>query len=131
MPHNGSGIFAVGHPMPRTCWLIEVKDECGVPVPGADVRLKGVSHGYVANDLSDTNGYACIEVARSESDGADFDGDGLSNEGFDVDVSIETPPGVQLSRPETRRSVTPTNDANCGQPDNCEVLQFQFQRCLE
>ena len=56
-----------------------------------EITVTGVNHGYHYNEISDQNGKACVEVGRSESNGADFDGDGLSNELFDVEITASSP----------------------------------------
>ena len=132
IPYYGSGIFAVGQPIPKSCWVIDVVDNCGEAVFGSEINITGVNHGYHYNEISDQNGKACVEVGRSESNGADFDGDGLSNELFDVEITASSPLGRQRLLPSSDRiESTPTVDANCRMPSACEEITFTFQNCQE
>lgn len=131
IPHTGSGIYAVGQAVPRTCWLIQVKDECNMPVLGASIQVLGVNHGYRFDDISDQNGLACVEVGRSESNDQDFDGDGILNERFDVQIKLSRPlNSSSLRAPDTRTESTPMQSATCQQPDSCTPINLQFERCL-
>jgi hypothetical protein len=131
IPHKGSGIFALGYPMPRSCWQIEVKDACGAPVIGAPIHVVGVSHGYVSDGLTNSSGMACVEVAQSESNNLDFDGDGISNETFDLNINVKKPLGTRLRSPDQRQETTPSQPGTCITSSECEVLQFQFENCLD
>ena len=130
IPYYGSGVFAVGQPIPKSCWLINVVDDCGEPVFGSQINITGVNHGYRYSEISDRSGQACVEVGRSESEGLDFDGDGLSNERFDVEISASSPLGRQRLLPTTDRiESTPSIDSTCRTPSACESLTFTFQNC--
>ncbi len=130
IPYYGSGIFAVGQPVPKSCWVVNVVDACGAPVFGSEINVIGVNHGYHYNEISDQEGKACIEVGRSESNGADFDGDGLSNERFDVEITATSPLGRQRLLPSSDRiESTPTVEADCRMPSACQEITFTFQNC--
>ena len=132
IPYSGSGVFAVGQPIPKSCWLINVEDNCGEPVFGSEITITGVNHGYHYSEISNQDGQACVEVGRSESDGADFDGDGLSNELFDVEITASSPLGRQRLLPSSDRiESTPTITADCRMPSACEEITFTFQNCQE
>lgn len=130
IPYYGSGIYAVGQPIPKSCWLINVIDNCGEPVFGSQINITGVNHGYRYSEISNQEGQACVEVGRSESENQDFDGDGLSNERFDVEISATSPLGRQRLLPATDRiESTPIIDSDCRTPSQCESLTFTFQNC--
>ena len=116
--------------MPKACWAITVNDACDVPVLGAPIQVRGVSHGYFTEVFTDANGRGCVEVGRSESDGADFDGDGLSNELFDVEISVLEPLRPRrLIVPMEKVESTPTTAGSCREPSSCSQLNFAYGRC--
>ncbi len=130
IPYYGSGVYAVGQPIPKTCWMVNVVDNCGNPVFGSQISVTGVNHGYHYNEISDFNGRACVEVGRSESNGLDFDGDGLSNERFDVKIRAKKPLGDRrLTAASDRIESTPSIEGDCNTPSSCEEITFTFQNC--
>ena len=92
--------------------------------------MTGVNHGYHYGEITDQNGIACVEVGRSESGGADFDGDGLGNERFDVEIRAERPLGNRRLLSTNNRIVsTPVSAGDCRAPSECEEITFTFQNC--
>ena len=130
IPIRGSGVFAIGQPIPKACWRVRVVDECGSAVLGAPVTVRGVSHGFFSESQTDSDGLTCFEVGRSESNGEDFDGDGLSNELFDVEFELERPIRARrLRAPAPKVESTPTTEGSCREPSNCPELTFQYTNC--
>jgi hypothetical protein len=130
IPHYGSGIFAVGQSIPRACWLVEVRDACNLLILGAPVKVQGVNHGYRFENFTNAEGKTCIEVGRSESENQDFDGDGINNERFDVELSIERPVGTsRLRSPDSRTESTPIQPGSCRSPSECVPLRIDYENC--
>ncbi len=130
IPITGSGIFAIGQPVPKACWAITVNDDCGLPVLGAPIQVRGVSHGYFTEVITNAMGQGCVEVGRSESNGDDYDGDGLSNELFDVEISVLEPLRPRrLLVPMEKVESTPTTAGSCREPATCVQLNFAYGRC--
>lgn len=130
IPITGSGVFAVGQPIPKACFKVVVQDECSVPILGIPISTRGINHGYVHEAFTNDQGVACIEVGRSEAGGQDYDGDGLSNERFDVEISAGRKIGSNRTiPPQSLIESTPIEEGSCRTPDSCEALQITFSNC--
>lgn len=132
IPTTGTGVFAVGQPIPKACWRVRVLDECDQPLVGAQVEARGVNHGYFTQTITNEDGLGCIEVGRSESMGLDFDGDLLSNELFDIEIKGLRVLGQSgVTPPINRIESTPTTEGSCREPSSCDELTLTYTRCLE
>jgi hypothetical protein len=132
IPLVGSGLFAVGQPIPKACWIIRVVDECQAPILGAPVEVRGVSHGFYTESITGEQGVSCVEIGRSESMGFDFNGNGLSNELFDVEVAIQDVLGNNnLRNPMPKIQSTPIHEGTCRDFSSCDELLFTFTGCQQ
>ena len=117
--------------MPRSCFVVNVTDDCGVEVFGAELKLTGVDHGFGAQQFTNVEGYACLNVARSEAFDRDFDGDGKKNETFEVVLEVDAPlNSSRLRVPADQVLGTPTEEGTCETPELCEFVEVAFQSCL-
>ena len=132
IPLTGSGLFAVGQPIPKACWIIRVVDECQAPVFGAPIEVRGVKHGYYTEAITGDQGVGCVEVGRSESTGFDFNGNGLSNELFDVEVKVRDVIGNRsIRKPMPQIQSTPIHEGTCRDFSSCDELVFRFSGCQQ
>ena len=98
---------------------------------GARVVGTGEGYGFQEEVFTDERGQACIEVARSENNGADYDRDGISNEQFLILLDVLEPLNQQvLSRPFERTLPTPIVNATCADLERCDPLEIRFRSAL-
>jgi hypothetical protein len=128
-PVNGGGFYGYGLSVPDTsCYSVDVRDECGKPMPGALLTIEGVDHGFRAQAFSGPGGNACLEVLSSEPPAEDFDFDGLGGETFWVDLEVLGANGGRVSFEMHENLREP---GSCGKPESCIPLEATLRGCKD
>gem|GEM_PF-5437953 len=119
-----SGWLAFGVPMPRTsCLRITTRDSCNNALTNSAITAVGSGYGFVTGAWTDQTGATCIELARSEPAGEDYDYDGDKGETYFVDLTAIS--DIRYERIESQQ--VPREAGSCAQPASCTPLDIQFQ----
>ena len=123
---HGSGWLAWGRAIPqKSCVILHTVDQCGEPIDGVGLTLRGRGYGYRVETWTDRKeGQACVEVVPSETAGLDYDKNELRGEVFQVNGNLRH----DVDQKEIPALEMPAETGSCAknQRDHCVRLQYEF-----
>lgn len=120
---DGSGWIGFGSAIEeKACLSPRVENSCGLVLDDTGIDLVGRDHGFRDMTWTDRDGRACLEVARSEPAGSDFDHDNLGGEDFFSNIEARWVRGTERIVDQLH----PGDAGNCGEPSSCTPLVITF-----
>jgi len=119
-----SGWLAFGLTMPeKTCFRMTTRDSCQTALKNTSIQVQGRDYGFITAGWTDQAGSRCIEVARSEPQGENYDFDASNGETYFVDITAVS--DIRYERIESQQ--VPRTPGSCAQPETCATLDIEFQ----
>jgi len=95
----------------HTCISGRVVNGSGTPVAGATVSVKGISYtGSTSPQVTGADGTFCADAMRSEAPGEDIDGNGITGETHQVEITVSYQDQYYVFGPYN----LPQTQASCG-----------------